>query len=606
MSVSIVWRTISLAGALCFCMAASAVAQKSLPVALGLLVGSIPVGRQPLGIDISAPFTAERVYVAVANSGDDSVSILALNLGTISAPAITISTAGKVAGIPSPYAVAACPRGGFLVTSPSENTVRVLSSLGAVMGTVEVGRQPRSVACFQDSLTRKRMGVVSNFADNSLSVFDVGALIVTTIIQNVPGSRGFHGILVTNGGLTAYVAGTDANILSEVDLSTFRILRQIPVPHPTAVILAGGTLAVTSAENNAIVYYPNGLQGVGRSQDVPNPQDAVGSNIGLFIAVGGQDFLWCGGCQDTPSVIPKIPTVGLAATSFGLGQVGQIRPRVPFNAVLATSTDSNSVFLVQRQTALPSEFSITNAASFAAPQATPGMLVSIFAATGATQFFRVDSLPLPTSLGGFTLSIGGVLNFNAASGYSSTGGTNAPLLFVGPSQINFQIPPGNAPGSGVPAQLMKPDGTTLLTTVNITATAPGIFSVLQNGQGQGAVLNQDNSQNGNPQSIVGAKPAQRGGLIQIYATGAGETTPPLLQGEPAPASGNPLVLTNVQPTVTIGGQAARVLFSGMAPGFVGLWQINAEVPQNVTPGPAVPLVISAGGNTSNTVTIAVE
>ncbi|MBI2815557.1 MAG: hypothetical protein HYX72_01315 [Acidobacteria bacterium] len=80
----------------------------------------------------------------------------------------------------------------------------------------------------------------------------------------------------------------------------------------------------------------------------------------------------------------------------------------------------------------------------------------------------------------------------------------------------------------------------------------------------------------------------------------------MLPGEAAPASGNPLVLTNVQPTVTIGGQPARVLFSGMAPGFVGLWQINAEVPQNVTPGPAVPLVITAGGVSSNTVTIAVE
>lgn len=70
--------------------------------------------------------------------------------------------------------------------------------------------------------------------------------------------------------------------------------------------------------------------------------------------------------------------------------------------------------------------------------------------------------------------------------------------------------------------------------------------------------------------------------------------------------GNPLVLTRVQPTVTIGGQAARVLFSGMAPGYVGLWQINAEVPPNVPPGPAVPMTITAGGIPSNTVTIAVE
>jgi uncharacterized protein (TIGR03437 family) len=140
---------------------------------------------------------------------------------------------------------------------------------------------------------------------------------------------------------------------------------------------------------------------------------------------------------------------------------------------------------------------------------------------------------------------------------------------------------------------------------SITATAPDMFTVLQNGQGQGAVLNQDNSQNG-PGSIVGANPAARGSVIQIYVTGGGETTPSLLPGEAAAASGNPLVLTNAQPTVTIGGQLAAVQFSGMAPGYVGLWQINAQIPQTVTPGNAVPLVVTAGGATSNTVTVAVN
>ena len=124
--------------------------------------------------------------------------------------------------------------------------------------------------------------------------------------------------------------------------------------------------------------------------------------------------------------------------------------------------------------------------------------------------------------------------------------------------------------------------------------------MLQNGQGQAAVLNQDNSQN------FGTIPAARGSVIQIYATGGGETTPSLLPGEAAAASGNPLVLTNAQPTVTMGGQQATVQFSGMAPGYVGLWQINAQIPQTVTPGNAVPLVVTAGGATSNTVTIAVQ
>jgi uncharacterized protein (TIGR03437 family) len=79
----------------------------------------------------------------------------------------------------------------------------------------------------------------------------------------------------------------------------------------------------------------------------------------------------------------------------------------------------------------------------------------------------------------------------------------------------------------------------------------------------------------------------------------------LAAGQPAPTSGA-LVLTVAQPTVTIGGVNAPVQFSGMAPGFVGLWQINAVVPQSVTPGSAVSLVVSAGGVTSNTVTIAVQ
>jgi uncharacterized protein (TIGR03437 family) len=74
----------------------------------------------------------------------------------------------------------------------------------------------------------------------------------------------------------------------------------------------------------------------------------------------------------------------------------------------------------------------------------------------------------------------------------------------------------------------------------------------------------------------------------------------------APPSGNPLVFTRVQPTVTIGGIQAQVKFSGMAPGYVGLWQINAEVPASVTPSSTVSMTTTAGGASSNTVTIAVE
>ncbi len=60
------------------------------------------------------------------------------------------------------------------------------------------------------------------------------------------------------------------------------------------------------------------------------------------------------------------------------------------------------------------------------------------------------------------------------------------------------------------------------------------------------------------------------------------------------------------PSVTIDGVPATVTFSGLAPGFVGLYQVNVEVPQEVSPGPALPLILTINGVPSNTVTIAVE
>jgi len=571
-----------------------------------LRLDPFPTGLAPLGIDVTAssPQAGGPVYAVVANSGDNSVSIFALNY-TGPAPVTPLTV---VRGIPSPYAVAACgsPEAPVLVTFPSDNSVRVIQVPGGkILGTVQVGSQPYAVSCWQSATGMK--GSVSNVGDNSVTVFDVATLAITATIPGVPGSRGFHGI--DAGG---WVAGTDANVLTILDLINLKVLIQIPVSRPTAV----RDTFVASAGSNAITQYdPTTLQVLSTIQNVPNPQDLVippcgdgaGLGLGYLATIGGQDALWRleltpSSNAMTTSVISGVPgAAALAATTFGFISS-------PSSCVaLVTSTNSNSVFLVHADGGPPAQFRAQGAAA-AFQSLPPGSLASAFATTGLSQNFSATTLPLPTTLGGATLSLGGTLNFSATSGwtYSSTGAVQAPLLFVGPNQINFQIPPGFTPGSAVPAQLTEPNGTTLLTTLNITATAPGIFSVLQNGQGQGAVLNQDNSQNGNPQSIVGANPAARGSVIQIFATGAEATIPMLMPGEPAPASGNPLVLTNVQPTVTIGGQTAQVQFSGMAPGFVGLWQINAVVPQSVTPGLAVPLVISAGGATSNTVTIAVQ
>jgi uncharacterized protein (TIGR03437 family) len=92
--------------------------------------------------------------------------------------------------------------------------------------------------------------------------------------------------------------------------------------------------------------------------------------------------------------------------------------------------------------------------------------------------------------------------------------------------------------------------------------------------------------------------------ILIYCTGLGPVTNQPATGSPAPSS--PLAETTNQPTVSIGGVTATVSFSGLAPGYVGLYQVNALVPAGVAAGSAVPMTISIGGATSNTATIVVQ
>jgi uncharacterized protein (TIGR03437 family) len=104
------------------------------------------------------------------------------------------------------------------------------------------------------------------------------------------------------------------------------------------------------------------------------------------------------------------------------------------------------------------------------------------------------------------------------------------------------------------------------------------------------VLNQDNSVN-SPSS-----PALRGTVIQIFAPGEGETSPPAMTGS-ITALASPILASGVN--VSIGGVNAQVVYAGAAPEEVaGLVQLNAVIPESVTPGAAVPIALTIGGVTS--------
>ncbi len=103
-----------------------------------------------------------------------------------------------------------------------------------------------------------------------------------------------------------------------------------------------------------------------------------------------------------------------------------------------------------------------------------------------------------------------------------------------------------------------------------------------------------------PPYIVGPScPAGKGNLIQFYVNGLGPVTHQPASGDTAPSDINNLAETTTKPVVTIGGQQATVQFSGLAPGFVGLYQVNAFIPTNIGSGNQ-PITIAIGGKTSPT------
>jgi uncharacterized protein (TIGR03437 family) len=144
-------------------------------------------------------------------------------------------------------------------------------------------------------------------------------------------------------------------------------------------------------------------------------------------------------------------------------------------------------------------------------------------------------------------------------------GSAAPLFYVSPTQINFQVP---LEVSGSTAQVVVVSNGVQGPTseVDLATEAPGIFTVPETGEG--AVLNEDSTLNS------AENPARAGSVVQIFATGLGAVSPPVPSGQPAPIS--PLSETVTRPAVLIGEIPAEVSSSGLTPGTVGVYQINVH------------------------------
>jgi uncharacterized protein (TIGR03437 family) len=231
---------------------------------------------------------------------------------------------------------------------------------------------------------------------------------------------------------------------------------------------------------------------------------------------------------------------------------------------------------------------LVNAASYDNTVA-PGSIAALFAANLTNQAPQAaQTLPLPTTLAGLSVKVNGIL---------------APLFFASANQINLQVPSGVNPGTATVEVFASGASAPVATgAATIAEAAPGVFTIEQSSSGQAVALNSDYSFNADFDRLPGSRPEATGAFVVVYATGIGRTNPLVADGQPAPA-GTPALAT-APTTVTIGGAQAQVLFSGLAPGFVGLWQLNIALPSLPT-NMATSLRVELRGRQSQPATLAV-
>jgi uncharacterized protein (TIGR03437 family) len=186
-------------------------------------------------------------------------------------------------------------------------------------------------------------------------------------------------------------------------------------------------------------------------------------------------------------------------------------------------------------------------------------------------------------------------------------GVAAPLYYVSAGQINFQVPSETQAGPAIVAVTANEQTGNQVST-NIIPRAPRIL--LTGISNYGIIINQDGSFPMPPTTGFNSHAAKRGDALTIYAIGLGATDVQVPNGTGAPAS-EPLARTPV-PQVFFGGGFAstptpgQILYSGLTPGFVGLYQINVIIPDDAPFGDAIGLVMQLETYTSNNVSIAIQ
>ena len=231
----------------------------------------------------------------------------------------------------------------------------------------------------------------------------------------------------------------------------------------------------------------------------------------------------------------------------------------------------------------PTVAAIQNAASSVSTSVSPGLNIVIYGSNMG-----------PAALAGLQVGPNGAVATTVAGTQVTFDGVPAPLIYTKSTQVSVMVPYELA-GRAASAMVVSYNGVASAPLqLRVVDSAPGIYTANQTGTGQGAILNQNGTVN------TAANPEISGDVIQIYATGEGQTAPAGVDGAVTPGI-LPVPAPALPVTVQIGGKevpATDITYAGEAPGIIsGVLQVNARIPDGVGSGP-VSVIIRVGGTPS--------
>ncbi len=424
------------------------------------------------------------------------------------------------------------------------------------------GSTGASVACAMDKVDylggcAYRLPTLGVFANDN-TVFPA-----TSVLAPTPGGTG---ILAASpsGSVMLYSAQSDSFVVSRQDFKT--------LSGAYAASDSGGFVIGDNVFNASLVPIGTFDTSVGNTMGF-----AFTGQGGAGYRVSGSTASGPGVIQDLPAAVPGVdvnPVRVTEAPLFSTANIPFVRTVAPMGNSIAVLTTSGVTVLPSSYNApvVPPSISAVVSAADGSSSMAPGGLISIYGSDMAATNMATSTIPLPTALAQSCLVINGNLT---------------PLIFVSPSQINAQLP-SNVDGTG-DLTIHTPGGVSGDFNFNVNATAPSVFQSGTAGPltGLATIVRAENGQ-----LVTPTNPVHSGDTLVIYLTGLGATAPAVQDGM-APPNGT-LASAILTPTVTLGGDSLGVLYAGLVPGLVGVYQINAVVPLHAPQGLTVPLVISQG------------